>query len=307
MVSPTINLTDRTQIKFDIRSTRTGSNIKIGIRDSGGTTTYITPNITAANEYQTVEWDISSVANSDKDAIDRIIIQIVNADAANTFYIDNLFAGSIAPAAPTLNRALARSSDSIEWGWQDNSSGGAQEDGFKVYSSTGGLLTTRTADTTFWIETGLKRNKEYSRYVRAYNSAAEADSSTVTWRTKPGAFQSKVSQGQPTRTGTNAFGFVGDASWAWDVPVKAGSALTITAYIRYNSDYQGGTYDKPKLILSGLGINESISATSSAENSWELRQLSGTPSADGILTLKAEGFSVNPGGKFYVDDITVNQ
>ena len=306
-VSPTINLSDRTQIKFDIRSTRTGSNIKIGIRDSGGTTTYITPNITSANNYQTVDWDISGVSNANKDAIDRIIIEIVNADASNTFYLDNLFA-RWAPDAPTINRVTSLSPDSIQWGWTDNSSGVDQEDEFRVYSSTGGLLATRTADTTFWIETGLKRNKEYSRYIQAYNTAGSSNSATITWRTKPGAFQSKSAQGQPTRTGPNAFGFVGDAVWEWDVPVKSGSALTITAYIRYNSEY-GGSTTKPKLTLSGVGISPtSISATSSAEDAWELLTLNpGTPSQNSILTLRAEGFSTNTGARFYIDDINISQ
>ena len=90
-----IDLTGKTQIKFDIRASRTGSNIKVGIHDSGGTTTEITPNITQADTYQTITWDISAVADADKNAIDKIIITIVNADAANTFYIDNMFGDTI--------------------------------------------------------------------------------------------------------------------------------------------------------------------------------------------------------------------
>jgi hypothetical protein len=88
-VSPTIDLSNINTIKFDIYASRTGSNIKIGIRDSGGTTTEITPNITQANTWQTVTWDISGVSNANKDAIDRIIVTIVNADSSNTFYLDN--------------------------------------------------------------------------------------------------------------------------------------------------------------------------------------------------------------------------
>lgn len=89
-----IDLTGKTQIKFDIRASRTGSNIKVGIHDSGGVTTETTPNILSANTYQTVTWDISAVADADKNSIDKIIITIVNADAANTFYIDNIFGDS---------------------------------------------------------------------------------------------------------------------------------------------------------------------------------------------------------------------
>ena len=90
-VSPTINLTGLSTIKFDIRSNRTGSNIKVGIHDSGGTTTEVTPNINPADAFQTITWDISGVSDANKDAIDQIIITIVNADAETIFYVDNFY------------------------------------------------------------------------------------------------------------------------------------------------------------------------------------------------------------------------
>jgi len=89
-VDPVIDLTGKTQIKFDIRSSRTGENIKIGIHDSGGTTTEKTHTISDANTFETDTWDISAVSDANKDAIDSIIVTIVNADDANTFYIDNV-------------------------------------------------------------------------------------------------------------------------------------------------------------------------------------------------------------------------
>jgi hypothetical protein len=92
IIGSPIDLTGQGAIKFDIRSSRTGSNIKIGIRDSGGTTTETTPNIASADTYQRVIWDISGVSNANKDAIDSIIITIVNSDSINTFYIDNCYA-----------------------------------------------------------------------------------------------------------------------------------------------------------------------------------------------------------------------
>lgn len=88
-LSPLLNLSGAETLTVDIRSTRTGSNIKIGLHDSGGTTTEITPNIVSADTYQEVSFDISSVTDANKDAIDQIIITVVNADAANTFYVDN--------------------------------------------------------------------------------------------------------------------------------------------------------------------------------------------------------------------------
>jgi len=299
-VSPTINLSNYTQIKFDIRSTRTGSNIKIGIRDSGGTTTYITPNVTSANNYQTVDWDISAVSNANKDAIDRIIIEIVNAAASNTFYIDNLFAPAIVPNASVITSASSNSSDKITWSWQDNSSGNYQEDEFRVYSSTGGLLTTRTADTTFWIETGLKRNKEYSRYIQSYNTAGSSNSATISWRTKPGSYPESVT----IRAGSKSFGFVGDGNWTYDIPAKSGQLATVKVWVRYNAEY--GAAQKPRATLSNLGVSSSQQMTVGS-NTWEELTLSGTPSRDGSLLLKIEGESTAPGARVYADDISVSQ
>ena len=88
-VSPVIDLTGIDEVAFDIYSSRSGANIKIGLHDSGGTTTEITPTITVPSAWQTVTFDLSAVADADKDAIDSITITIVNADFANTFYIDN--------------------------------------------------------------------------------------------------------------------------------------------------------------------------------------------------------------------------
>jgi hypothetical protein len=98
-VSPTIDLSGLDTIKFDIRASRTGSNIKIGIHDSGGTTTEKTHNISSANEFETDTWDISAIADANKNAIDQIKFTILNADAANTFYLDNMYAeGAIGTA-----------------------------------------------------------------------------------------------------------------------------------------------------------------------------------------------------------------
>jgi hypothetical protein len=90
--SPTLNLTNSKIIKFDIYASRTGANIKFGLHDTGGTTTEVTPTVASANTWQTVIWDISAVAAANKDLINTLTITIVNADAANTFYVDNMYA-----------------------------------------------------------------------------------------------------------------------------------------------------------------------------------------------------------------------
>jgi len=88
-----INLTSILTIKFDIYSSRTGSNIKVGMHSAGDDSTIeITPNILSVGEWQTVTWDVSGVSDIVKSAIDEIIVTVVNADAENTFYVDNFYA-----------------------------------------------------------------------------------------------------------------------------------------------------------------------------------------------------------------------
>jgi hypothetical protein len=97
--SPTFNLSGQTDFKFWAGATRTGSNYKIGIHDSGGTTTEVTPNIAvscdSADDMQEVTLDLSAVADANKDAIDSIILTTTNADAENTIYLDYLRADNV--------------------------------------------------------------------------------------------------------------------------------------------------------------------------------------------------------------------
>ncbi|MCK4521865.1 MAG: hypothetical protein KAU20_04780, partial [Nanoarchaeota archaeon] len=76
-LSPTKDLTGKNIIKLDARASRTGSNFKISIHDSGGTTTEHTINIASANIWQTESWDISGVSDANKDAINQIKITIL--------------------------------------------------------------------------------------------------------------------------------------------------------------------------------------------------------------------------------------
>jgi len=97
-----VNLSDIDEVRFDIRSSRTGSNIKVGLHNSNGTTTEITPNILVADTFQRVNIDLSGVTNTNKNAIDRIIVTIVNADAENVFYIDDFYV-SVTDVFDSLN------------------------------------------------------------------------------------------------------------------------------------------------------------------------------------------------------------
>jgi len=94
-VGPTIDLSGCILIKFYAYASRTGSNFKIKVHDVGGTTTEYTVIINSGGTWEQKEIDISAVANADKDDIDQIIIEIINADADNTFYLDDIYAERI--------------------------------------------------------------------------------------------------------------------------------------------------------------------------------------------------------------------
>ena len=80
------------------------------------------------------------------------------------------------PNMPLNFSAVALSDSSIKWNWLDNSSDIRQEEEYRIYSSTNGLLTTVSADTTYWIETGLSPNTTYTRYVQAWNVVGSSNS-----------------------------------------------------------------------------------------------------------------------------------
>jgi hypothetical protein len=94
-VDPTIDLSGQNEIKLDIYAERTGTNLQLQIHDSGGTTSSYNIAVNSADTWETKTWDISAIADVDKDAIDQIIIKVTNADAANTFYVDNVYSPAI--------------------------------------------------------------------------------------------------------------------------------------------------------------------------------------------------------------------
>ncbi len=172
---------------------------------------------------------------------------------------------------------------------------------FSINSSTPAFVEVSNGQSLNW-------HGRYIQYISTFTtnystSTPHLEDISIVYRVKPWQEKSII------RSGNNSFGFGGGESWSWQIPVKSGSPLTVSCYIRYNSEYQGSSYTKPKLTLSGKGISTtSVSATSAAENAWELLTINaGTPTESGILNLKAEGFSNNPGARFWIDDIQVSQ
>lgn len=137
-----LDLTDVDSITFDIRALRTGSNLKIGLHDSGGTTTEHTPNILISEVFQEETIDLSGVTNADKNAIDSIIITITNADADNTIYIDDMF--TVAKVAETVgmtelnnNRYIVAGASGASFHLHDLDGVNVDGTGFTAYDTGG--------------------------------------------------------------------------------------------------------------------------------------------------------------------------
>ncbi|MBN1518190.1 fibronectin type III domain-containing protein [Candidatus Sumerlaeota bacterium] len=82
-----------------------------------------------------------------------------------------LFAGII-PDAPSDVAATSATTQSITWGWQDNSD---NETGFTIYFTSGTELSwtvadTLTTNTTSWTTSSLAVNTQYTLGVRAFNN-----------------------------------------------------------------------------------------------------------------------------------------
>jgi len=122
-----LNLSDKDTLKIDFYAERTGTNLQLQIHDSGGTTSTKNIAISSADTWETTTWDISGIANADKDDIDEIIVKITNADSENTFYVDNFYApGIINNMTLIANTVVAETepdnaSINSAWWWGDNS------------------------------------------------------------------------------------------------------------------------------------------------------------------------------------------
>jgi len=83
-----LDLTACKFIKFDLRSNRSGSNIKITFNGSGYSWDFI-PNVTQADTWGTFTYAFPGMKKLKR--IRSIQISVINADSATTFYLDNLY------------------------------------------------------------------------------------------------------------------------------------------------------------------------------------------------------------------------
>ena len=88
------------------------------------------------------------------------------------------------PTAPSGFTGVASGPGAITWSW--NASSG--QDGYQVFSSTGGAVSPQLSSTTLsWMESGLVQGTPYTRYLGAFNATGSTASgfSTVTTPLQP--------------------------------------------------------------------------------------------------------------------------
>ena len=116
---------------------------------------------------ETTYWYRVKSFNGDPGNYTYHLVHVLNETPSNEVSVAMLSV----PRAPTSFNGVALSTYSIQWNWLDNSN---NEIGYRVKSSTGGIIRTLPANTNYWVEITTESNKEYIRYVTAYNDKGES-------------------------------------------------------------------------------------------------------------------------------------
>ena len=151
-----IDLSGKSELTLKARASRTGSQFKIGIHDSGGTTSEKTATIAVADTWETITWDISGVSDANKDVIDSIIVTITNADSSNTIYLDD-FKTSGGSEIQSIDFSVSVSPDSVLVMWEENPGTGSVT--FYISRDGGTTWTEATSPSSYTSPIGTAKYK----------------------------------------------------------------------------------------------------------------------------------------------------
>lgn len=87
--STSLNLSGLDEVKFYAKASETGSNLKLGLHNSTGTTTEANLDIATAENTEEIIIDISSVSDSDKNDIDSVIVTVTGT-SSNVLNLDDM-------------------------------------------------------------------------------------------------------------------------------------------------------------------------------------------------------------------------
>ncbi|MBN1385258.1 MAG: gliding motility-associated C-terminal domain-containing protein, partial [Elusimicrobia bacterium] len=139
------------------------------------------------------------------------------------------------PFVPTGFEGESVSQTSICWSWTDNAT---NEDGYRIFTSTDGLLyDSFTDDTTYWIENELTPNTSYARYVQAYNFYGTVDSSSDTCYTTANLPTDLICVDKTTATAILSWNGNGATRYAVERATDVGGSPYTWSYIAEWNDY----------------------------------------------------------------------
>ncbi|MBI2119906.1 MAG: T9SS type A sorting domain-containing protein [Elusimicrobia bacterium] len=191
---------------------------------------------------------------------------------------------------PTNLVASSISTNSITWAWTDNNS---SEDGFRIYSSTGGIMGSIGASlgigTTQFVENNnnLTPNTTYARYVKSFTGSEEslASNTTARYTLSNPVTGSSLANTHITSTTVSWAANNNPSGTPYQVQYSSYSAFTITSssvtsllsailqniqanttyYIRVRSQNNEGTYSDFDTTLTTMtlpSVIENLTATS---------------------------------------------
>lgn len=135
-----------------------------------------------------------------------------------------LRSGSV-PAGASDFGASAVSTSSLQWSWSTGAFTGSGIDGYYLYTSSAATKITLTPDTSFYIDAGLGANKQYTRWITAYQGTSEGSDSwhieKYTYAQPPATF----SYSQVTSTGVYIT-WTFSAATAYEVQTSTDAGVT---------------------------------------------------------------------------------
>jgi len=149
------------------------------------------------------------------------------------------FVTASTPTAVQNFSGMAVSSYSINWFWDDASG----EDGYRIINSTGGVLKTLSANTTFWLENSLTPNTSYYRTVVSYNVAGSSQSAPCVKFTLANPPISTVFSSVFSSSITITFQPNSNPAWTrWGIFLSTDSFASTSTLTNYSSNYTSTTY-----------------------------------------------------------------
>lgn len=159
-------------IGFYVRANTTGSFLRFQIGENSSAEQTYDINITTANSWQWVQWDLSGITNSSLDSIKYMAFKVIDTAKTFQFYFDDLKTDIDLPASPSRCR-IDQGTDNTTFNlyWDDNAT---TEEGFKLYKDTdsGGfsLLFTLGVNSTAYSDSDIAAGHVYGYKLFSFDT-----------------------------------------------------------------------------------------------------------------------------------------